>query len=123
MVFVAVIGLIDIRELVRWARISPVDFWIALASPSIGLTAGLLAAVAVGVVLTLCWCSRELNNPKLTIAERAAVADPPRPGAVHGERAGERTRNHRVADRERPVRAVVLDLSDSRRSRSPFSTR
>lgn len=65
MVFVAVAGLINIPELVRWARISRVDFWIALSVALIGLTAGLLPAVAVGVVVTLILVLRELNVPKL----------------------------------------------------------
>ncbi len=56
MVFVAVAGLINVPELVRWARISRVDFWIALSVAIIGLTAGLLSAVAVGVVVTLISC-------------------------------------------------------------------
>lgn len=65
MVFVAVAGLINIPELVRWARISPVDFWIALSVAIIGLTAGLLPAVAIGVVVTLILVLRELNVPKV----------------------------------------------------------
>lgn len=68
MVFVAVIGLIDVRELIRWARISAVDFWIAVSVALIGLTAGLLPAVAVGVVVTLILVLRELNTARLTIA-------------------------------------------------------
>lgn len=70
MVFVAVIGLIDIPELVRWSRISPLDFWVALSVAVIGLVAGLLAAVAVGVVVTLVLVLRELNIPRLSIIER-----------------------------------------------------
>ncbi|MFJ6531784.1 SulP family inorganic anion transporter [Microbacterium sp. NPDC091662] len=67
MVFVAVAGLINIPELVRWARISRVDFWIALSVAILGLTAGLLPAVAVGVVVTLVLVLREVNVPKATI--------------------------------------------------------
>lgn len=65
MVFVAVAGLINIPELLRWARVSRVDFWIALSVAIIGLTAGLLPAVAIGVVVTLILVLRELNVPKL----------------------------------------------------------
>ncbi|WAA67492.1 SulP family inorganic anion transporter [Microbacterium oxydans] len=65
MVFVAVAGLVNIPELVRWARISRVDFWIALSVAIIGLTAGLLPAVAVGVVVTLILVLREVNKPRL----------------------------------------------------------
>ncbi|MFK3679539.1 SulP family inorganic anion transporter [Microbacterium sp. NPDC090218] len=67
MVFVAVAGLINIPELVRWARVSPVDFWIALSVAILGLTAGLLPAVAIGVVVTLLLVLREVNLPKLTV--------------------------------------------------------
>lgn len=67
MVLVAVASLIDIPLLVRWARISPTDFWVALVVAVIGLTAGLLAAVAAGVALTLILVLRELNVPRLDI--------------------------------------------------------
>lgn len=69
LVFVAVAGLIDVPTLVRWARISPMDFWIALVVAVFGLTAGLLAAVALGVAVTLVLVLRELNTPHL-VAER-----------------------------------------------------
>ncbi|MFB8190158.1 SulP family inorganic anion transporter [Microbacterium sp. NPDC055988] len=70
MVFVAVAGLINIPELVRWARISRMDFWIALSVAIIGLTAGLLSAVAVGVVVTLILVLREANIPKIRVVGR-----------------------------------------------------
>lgn len=73
MVFVAVVGLIDIPELVSWSRISPVDFWIAVAVATIGLTAGLLAAVAVGVVATLVLVLRELNIPRVSVTKRTGT--------------------------------------------------
>ncbi|CAM3586755.1 SulP family inorganic anion transporter [Occultella aeris] len=69
-VFVAVVGLIQIPTLVRWARISPRDFWIASVVAAVGLTAGLLAAVGLGVVLTLVLVLRELNIPKLDVTGR-----------------------------------------------------
>jgi len=67
LVFVAVVGLINIPELVRWARISPRDFWIALVVAVVGLVAGLLPAVALGVVVTLVLVLRELNTPRLLV--------------------------------------------------------
>lgn len=67
MVFVAVVGLIDIPLLVRWARISPLDFWIALMVAVIGLTGGLLVAVAAGVAVTLILVLREINVPRLEV--------------------------------------------------------
>ncbi|MFC9984606.1 SulP family inorganic anion transporter [Microbacterium keratanolyticum] len=76
MVLVAVASLIDIPRLVRWARISPVDFWVALVVAVVGLTAGLLAAVAAGVALTLILVLRELNVPRIEIVreERGILA-------------------------------------------------
>lgn len=72
MVFVAVAGLINVPELLRWARISRVDFWIALSVAIIGLTAGLLSAVAVGVVVTLILVLREVNVPRIRVVGRVA---------------------------------------------------
>lgn len=74
MVFVAVMGLINIPELVRWARISRIDFWIALVVALIGLSAGLLPAVAIGVVMTLILVLREVNIPKLDVIDREGDA-------------------------------------------------
>jgi len=113
MVFVAVAGLINIPELVRWASISKVDFWIALVVALVGLSAGLLAAVAVGVIITLVLVLRELNVPKLDIVGRSGGAL-----AIHLGR-GLYTAN--AAENARavialataqpdPVTAVVLDV-------------
>lgn len=113
MVFVAVIGLIDIPELARWARISPLDFWMAVSVALIGLVAGLLAAVAVGVVVTLVLVLRELNIPRLSIIERRGDAI-----AIHLGRAlytanvlaNERAVIALATAQRPPVDAVVLDL-------------
>ncbi|HEY9308252.1 MAG TPA: SulP family inorganic anion transporter [Microbacterium sp.] len=111
MVFVAVIGLIDIPELVRWARISPTDFWIAVVVALIGLSAGLLAAVGVGVVVTLILVLRELNIPKLEVEERRGDAI-----AVHLMRAlytANALENEQAIIRlaaDENATAVVLDL-------------
>ncbi|HEY9423267.1 MAG TPA: SulP family inorganic anion transporter [Microterricola sp.] len=70
MVFVAVIGLIDVPALIRLARVNRPDFWTALATAVVGLTAGLLAAVAVGVVLTLLLILTELSKIRVTVGER-----------------------------------------------------
>jgi len=74
MVFVAVVGLIDVRGLVRLARISRLEFWIAVVTALIGLAAGLLPAVAAGVLFTLGSVLHELNKPRISV-QRA-------PGAV-----------------------------------------
>lgn len=69
MVIVAVIGLVDVRGLIRLARINRTDFVIAVVTAAVGLSAGLLAAVAVGVVVTLIVVLRELNKPRVNVGE------------------------------------------------------
>ncbi|MFF2273506.1 SulP family inorganic anion transporter [Agromyces sp. NPDC058136] len=70
LVFVAVVGLIDIGSLVRFWRISHNDFWIAIATAIVGLTAGLLLAVAVGIIATMVVILRELNRVRLDVGEQ-----------------------------------------------------
>lgn len=114
MVFVAVAGLIDIPLLVRWARISPIDFWVALVVAIFGLVAGLLAAVALGVVVTLVLVLREINTPRLSVAARAEGTV-----AIHLGRgmytasalANEQAVLDLVAAEPRPVSTIVLELS------------
>jgi MFS superfamily sulfate permease-like transporter len=65
MVFVAVIGLIDVKAVVRLARINRIEFWIAAVTAAIGLSAGLLAAVAAGVVFTLGVVLHELGRVRI----------------------------------------------------------
>lgn len=75
MVFIAVIGLIDVRGLIRLARLNRAEFWIAVVVALIGLAAGLLAAVLAGVVITLGLVLRELNRPRIR-------TDDPQPGVI-----------------------------------------
>lgn len=113
LVFVAVLGLVKVGEIVRLARISPVDFWISLTTAVIGLTAGLLAAVATGVVLTLILVLRELNKPRLDIVERRGDAILVHVGrGLYTANVAENARAiEELVDRqEPPVSAIVLDL-------------
>jgi MFS superfamily sulfate permease-like transporter len=113
LVFVAVLGLIDVKGLIRLAKISPRDFWIALATAIVGLTAGLLAAVLVGVVVTLILVLRELNTPRLDVLGREKDVL-----AVHlgrGLYTGNVQENERAIialarEQDPPIRALVLDL-------------
>jgi MFS superfamily sulfate permease-like transporter len=73
MVFVAVIGLIDVPGLVRLARISRLEFWIAVVTAAIGLAAGLLPAVAAGVVFTLGAVLHELGKPHFDVRREGAT--------------------------------------------------
>ena len=52
MVVVATVGLVDLGAFARYARIDRAEMWVAVVTAVIGLTAGLLLAVAVGVLLT-----------------------------------------------------------------------
>ncbi|GAF43850.1 SulP family inorganic anion transporter [Rhodococcus wratislaviensis] len=63
MVVVATLGLLDFGSFARFWRIDRTEFWVALATALIGLVAGLLPAVAVGVLFTLYLVLRELNRP------------------------------------------------------------
>lgn len=74
LVFVAVFGLIDVKALARLARISPREFWIALATAVVGLTAGLLAAVAVGIGATFGLLLHELGRVRVSVVERRGAA-------------------------------------------------
>ena len=65
LVITAVVGLIDVAELRRIARISRRDFWLAVVTAVVGLTAGLLAAVLVGVLGTYFLVLRELQRVRL----------------------------------------------------------
>ncbi|HEY1105050.1 MAG TPA: SulP family inorganic anion transporter, partial [Agromyces sp.] len=67
LVFVAVIGLIDVTAIVLLWRTSRNDFWIATATAIVGLTAGLLYAVLVGLVATFVVIFRELGRVRIDI--------------------------------------------------------
>lgn len=113
MVLVAVVSLIDIPLLVRWARISPLDFWVALVVAVLGLTSGLLTAVAAGVVITLVLVLRELNIPQLDIvAEHGPVLVVFLGRGMYTANAlsNERAIIDLVMNRPVPVRTLVLDV-------------
>ena len=66
LVLVAVLGLIQPSEFVRFWRLDRVEFWVAVIAAASGLIFGLLVAVLVGVLLTLFLVLRELNRVELT---------------------------------------------------------
>ncbi|SDD60453.1 SulP family inorganic anion transporter [Nocardioides lianchengensis] len=65
MVLVAILGLLDPRELVVYARIDRAELWVALVVAALGLTGGMLLGVAVGVALTLVLVVRSVNQPRV----------------------------------------------------------
>ncbi|HKY67599.1 MAG TPA: SulP family inorganic anion transporter [Acidimicrobiales bacterium] len=133
LVLVAVIGLIKPAEVAFLARFDRIELLVAVATAVVGLTAGLLLAVAVGVVLNLLLLLRELNHPDvdelrpLTGAPGSLVpasdddAGPPVPGLLvlrvgaplytANARTVQRLIVDRVAAAGRPVRVVVLDAT------------
>lgn len=130
LIIVAVLGLIDPREFLRLRRISPVEFWVALATAVVGLTLGLLPAVLTGVGLTLVLLLRELNHAHVAqlvkdhtvdgwtdLAEDApAVASDPlvlrlqAPLYTANVRANVDEIRRRVGAVDPPPQAVILDL-------------
>src|SRR5690349_22461083 len=65
-----VFGMIDVRELRRLHRVARFDFWIAVAAIVGVLSAGVLAGVAIGVVLSLGWLVYVATSPSMPLLGR-----------------------------------------------------
>jgi sulfate permease, SulP family len=70
-----VFGMIDVAELRRLRRVARVDFWIALAAILGVLSVGVLAGVAVGVVLSLGWLVYVAATPQVPVLGREPGTD------------------------------------------------
>jgi high affinity sulfate transporter 1 len=132
-VFVAVIGLIKPAEIAFVARFDRLELGVAAVTALVGLTAGLLVAVGVGVVLNLLIVLRELNHPDVDelrpLAGGGGSLVPTSDGDAEGPvprllvlrvgaplyTANARTVQRAVVDRVvgagRPVDVVVLDAT------------
>jgi len=112
-VLVAVLGLIDVRELARLARVNRLDFVVAVTTAAVGLTTGLLAAVAVGVVFTLLLVLRELARVRLVVGEPRSGVLPMRiAGPLYTANVlGYETAILAALDGHNDVRALALDLA------------
>jgi sulfate permease, SulP family len=130
-VFVAVIGLIKPAEIAFLARFDRLELAVAAVTALVGLTAGLLVAVGVGVVLNLLIVLRELNHPDVDelrplvggdgslVPSSDGDAGPPVPGLLvlrvgaplytANVRTVQRTVIDRVVGAGRPVHVVVMD--------------
>jgi MFS superfamily sulfate permease-like transporter len=75
MVIVAVAGLIKPAELRRFWRLDRIGFWVAVGTAAAGLVLGLLAAVLIGVVLTLFLVLRELDRLGVTELHPTVAGD------------------------------------------------
>jgi len=65
-----VFGMIDLSELRRLRRVTPFDFWIAVAAIAGVLSVGVLAGVVVGVALSLGWLIYVATSPPLPVLGR-----------------------------------------------------
>jgi sulfate permease, SulP family len=65
-----VFGMIDVSELRRLRRVTPFDFWIAIAAIVGVLSVGVLAGVVVGVVLSLGWLIYVATSPPMALLGR-----------------------------------------------------
>jgi SulP family sulfate permease len=65
-----IFGMIDVGELRRLHRVARVDFWIAAAAILGVLSAGVLAGVAIGVVLSLGWLIYVATSPRMPVLGR-----------------------------------------------------
>jgi SulP family sulfate permease len=65
-----IFGMIDVGELRRFYRVARVDFWIAVAAILGVLSAGVLAGVAIGVVLSLGWLIYVATSPRMPVLGR-----------------------------------------------------
>jgi SulP family sulfate permease len=63
-------GMIDLKELRRLFRVTRVDFWIAAAAIVGVLSAGVLAGVVIGVVLSLGWLLYVATRPPMQLLGR-----------------------------------------------------
>jgi high affinity sulfate transporter 1 len=125
-----VFGMIDLAELRRLYRVTRFDFWVAVAAIVGVLSAGVLAGVVIGVVLSLGWLIYVATRPPMPLLGREAgtqvfrdleenSADETFPGIVvlrldgglffaTAEALDERVRE--LIDPARQPNALVLDL-------------
>ena len=67
-----VFGMIDVPELRRLYRVTRFDFWIATAAILAVLSAGVLAGVVIGVILSLGWLVYAATRPPMPLLGREA---------------------------------------------------
>jgi SulP family sulfate permease len=65
-----VFGMIDVRELRRLYRVTRFDFWIAVAAIIGVLSAGVLAGVVIGIVLSVGWLVHVAATPPMPLLGR-----------------------------------------------------
>ena len=60
-----VMGMMNVPEMRRLARVQKVDFWIAIVALVATLVFGVLAGVVIGIVLSLAWLVAVATHPKM----------------------------------------------------------
>jgi SulP family sulfate permease len=70
-----VMGMINIPEMRRLARVQPFDFWVAIAAIVGTLAFGVLAGVMIGIGLSLLWLIGVATHPHIPILARKAKTD------------------------------------------------
>lgn len=80
-----VMGMINIPEMRRLARVQPFDFWVAIAAILGTLAFGVLAGVLIGIGLSLLWLIGVATHPHIPILARKAQTDVFRELSEHPE--------------------------------------
>jgi high affinity sulfate transporter 1 len=70
-----IFGMIDLAEFRRLRRVARVDFWISIAAIVGVLSVGVLAGVAIGVVLSLGWLVYVAATPQMPVLGREPGTD------------------------------------------------
>jgi anti-anti-sigma factor len=65
-----VFGMIDVHEFRRLYRVARFDFWVAVAATVGVLSAGVLAGVVIGIVLSLLWLVYVATRPPMPLLGR-----------------------------------------------------
>src|SRR6478736_2224558 len=65
-----VMGMMDLPEMRRLARVQRFDFWIAIAAVAATLLAGVLAGVVIGIGLSLIWLVSVATRPSMPLLGR-----------------------------------------------------
>ena len=67
-----VMGMMNVPEMRRLARVKPFDFWIAVAAIVGTLVFGVLAGVVIGIGLSLLWLVKVATQPDIPVLAREA---------------------------------------------------
>ncbi|SDS40234.1 SulP family inorganic anion transporter [Microterricola viridarii] len=80
-----VMGMINLPEMRRLARVQPFDFWVAIAAIAGTLAFGVLAGVLIGIGLSLLWLIGVATHPHIPVLARKAKTDVFRELSEHPE--------------------------------------